>query len=269
MYFGCTRGLANVMFRYRFTEVHPAADAGSSFSHTLPELTAGESYYARVSAHHRLGYGLRRAASPTGTGARPDGGVAVPFLRPDAPLSPHWAGGAPNLELLSATELTVVCGLGAFDGGAEATKFMVQWDTAATFDSGANGEPLGTATPDATLELCSSCVTSFDLLAQELTIDGTDLLGALYTDAAILVNRKWLFRLAPSPRPTFTSIEVVPGHAVFDDFAGAFSLHLVRTSYPIRNLETGTPYFARCLVENREKGWSLPSPTVRARRART
>ena len=247
--------------RFRFTEVAVAADAGADFSHAVPELTPGEVYYARVAAHHRLGYGLRRAASPTGTGARPDGGVSAPFLAPDAPLSPYWRGGAPALELLSATELAVWCGAGGFDGGAETTKFMVQWDTAPSFDSGPGGEPLGSATPDATLELCAACVTRFDLLAQTLTIDGTDLLGALYTDAAVLVNRKWLFRLAPGPRPSFTNLTVVPGHAVFDDFAGAFSLHLVRGFYAIRRLAPGTQYFARCLALNREVGWSRPAAT--------
>jgi hypothetical protein len=248
--------------KYRFTEVEVASDAGSSFAHTLPELTPGEPYYARVAAHHRLGYGLRRDAAPSGLGSNPDGSVSVPYLAPDPPLNPWYAGGAPTLHVLSETALSVSCGLGAYDGGSEPTKFMVQWDTSPNFNSGANESPLGVATPDATLELCSSCVTSFDLLAQTLTIDGTDLLGALYTDATILVNRKWLFRLASEPAPSFVNLTVVAGHAVFDDFAGAFSLHLVGAlHHPIRHLEPGTPYYVRCFALNAEVGWSRPSHT--------
>jgi hypothetical protein len=67
---------------------------------------------------------------------------------------------------------------------------MVQWDTAPSFDSGAGGEPLGTMLPDGATALCEACVTGFDLLAQTLTLDGSDVRGLLATDAAILVNRK-------------------------------------------------------------------------------
>ncbi len=75
---------------------------------------------------------------------------------------------------------------------------------------------------------------------------------------------KWLFRLAASPVPSFLNLTVVPGHAVFDDFSGAFSLDLLGAAVTLRGLTPGTPYFARCLAKNSAVGWSRPAATVPA-----
>ncbi len=50
--------------RVKFTEVAVAADSGGGFAHTLPELTPGLTYYARVAAHNRLGCAYGRCAAP-------------------------------------------------------------------------------------------------------------------------------------------------------------------------------------------------------------
>jgi hypothetical protein len=228
--------------RFRFTLVDVPADGGSAFSHTLRELSPSKPYYARVAARNRLGFGLMRAASPSGGGSRPDGGVDVPFLKPDPPLSPYWRGGAPALELVSAMELRVTFGAGHLDGGVELTKFLVQWDTSPDFKSGPGGGPLGESSPDASLELCGACVTAFDLVAQH--------------------RRRAARRPQAAPRPSLHNLTVVSGHAVFDHFSGAFSLHLLGAAHTLRGLTPGVPYFARCLAQNRERGWGSPATTL-------
>lgn len=113
----------------------------------------------------------------------------------------------------------------------------------------------------------------FDLLSQTILIDGTDLLGSLYSDAAILINEMWLFRIAPGRYfdethvgyrkgfASFSNLTVSKDHTIYTDFQGSFSLDLLRTRHTIRNLDPGTAYFVRCFAQNQEKGWSEPSAT--------
>jgi hypothetical protein len=79
--------------RYRFQEVPVLPDDGGGFALTITELTPGETYYSRVVARNRLGYGHRRLTTPIGPGSELDGGVKVPFLKPDPPLSTYYRGG--------------------------------------------------------------------------------------------------------------------------------------------------------------------------------
>ena len=108
--------------------------------------------------------------------------MEVPFQAPDAPTSPYYVGGSPTLELYGAHELAVHCGAPAWSGGSELTKFVVEHDTKPTFNSGASGGPLGSATLDASTTICESCVTAFDLETNTLSVDDTNphMMGALY-----------------------------------------------------------------------------------------
>ena len=268
--------------RYLHKDVPVSQGDGSSFETVIPELTPGEKYYARVSAYNRLGYGARRDISPQGLGAQPDGGVEVPYQVPDAPLSPYYEGGSPTLELYGATELAVHCGAPAYSGGSELTKFVIEHDTKATFNSGESGGPLGSATLDASTTICDACITRFDLETNTLLVDGTHphMMGALYKGATILVHKRWFFTV--DANPSFSSVLVEPGHAVFKGFnldnqtdrsgypdvpdllhyhGRGYSLDLLGRHHVIRQLTPGLAYYARCFAQNQAKGWGPPATT--------
>lgn len=95
---------------------------------------AGVPYYVRAGASNEVGTGSFRASSPTS-------------LQPAAqtPSAPTHA----TMETLSDVEVVVQWEAPSLDGGEKISEYIVEWDTAATFDSAADGNPTGSAIVDA------------------------------------------------------------------------------------------------------------------------
>lgn len=95
---------------------------------------AGVPYYVRAAAVNVVGTGSFRTSSPTS-------------LQPAAqlPTPPTYT----TVRPLSDTELMVQWEGPLSDGGEAISEYVVEWDTATTFDSGSDGNPLGTTLVDA------------------------------------------------------------------------------------------------------------------------
>ncbi|CAN0444565.1 unnamed protein product, partial [Hapterophycus canaliculatus] len=95
---------------------------------------SGVPYYVRAAAINAVGVGGFRTSSPTS-------------LQPAAqtPAAPTYA----TVRPLSDTELMVQWEAPLSDGGETISDYVVEWDTAATFDSGADGSPRGSTVVNA------------------------------------------------------------------------------------------------------------------------
>lgn len=89
---------------------------------------SGVPYYVRAAAVNVVGTGKFRASSPTSL---------QPAAQPPTP--PTHA----KVRPLSDTELMVQWESPLLDGGEAISEYVVEWDTATTFDSGSDGNPLG------------------------------------------------------------------------------------------------------------------------------
>jgi hypothetical protein len=109
------------------TNVTIPAGAGAPYSHVLTDLQPGQAYYVRVSAKNARGLNQPQYSMPTN--------VLAPKQKPDVPL---------NVQLVvnSGTSLKLLWHHPDSDGGDMVTKYKIEWDTLATFDS-TNGSPLG------------------------------------------------------------------------------------------------------------------------------
>ncbi|KAJ0394096.1 hypothetical protein P43SY_010109 [Pythium insidiosum] len=118
-------------------EVSPAATTPLPLRFVISGLTPGGTYFVRVSAFHDLGFGLRRISAPAS--------LRVPFDPPTTPSSLFNPLAPPVLWLSGPTSLDVAFGPPAFSGGSPVTAYAIAWDTQPSFESGANGDPLGEA----------------------------------------------------------------------------------------------------------------------------
>lgn len=95
---------------------------------------SGVPYYVRAATVNAVGTGAFRASSPTSL---------QPAAQPPTP--PTYA----TVRSSSHTELMVQWEGPLSDGGETVSEYVVEWDTAATFDSGTDGNPLGSMIVDA------------------------------------------------------------------------------------------------------------------------
>jgi hypothetical protein len=116
--------LAANLKSYEMTDV---AD-GSPFSYVATSLTPGTLYSAQVSAFNDRGYNEPRLALP--------GALAPPKQKPDLPTQT-------SLIVNTASSLKVLWNHPASAGGDMITKYKVEWDSKASFDSGPAGAPIG------------------------------------------------------------------------------------------------------------------------------
>lgn len=114
--------------------VEPDAVIVPILSADLSTPKAGVPYYVRAAATNEVGTGSFRASSPTS-------------LQPAAqtPSGPTHA----TMETLSDVGIVVQWEAPLSDGGEAISEYVVEWDTAATFDSAADGNPTGSAIIDA------------------------------------------------------------------------------------------------------------------------
>ena len=121
-----------------FTEVDSSLvtylDGGAPFYKTISGLTAGVSYYVRVSAYNSQGYGTSAASTPTNYN---------PMEEPGAPTNVA-------LGVTSDSMITVSFDEPTDNGGDDIISYYVEWDTSSTFNSLTRSPDKGTATVDAT-----------------------------------------------------------------------------------------------------------------------
>ena len=98
---------------------------------------SGVPYYVRAAAVNVVGTGTFRTSSPTSL---------QPAAQPPTP--PTYA----TVEPLSDTELIVQWEGPLSDGGEAISEYVVEWDTATTFDSGSDGNPLGSMAVNASAQ---------------------------------------------------------------------------------------------------------------------
>ena len=75
---------------------------GSPFTYAVKGLLPGVRYYVNVVPYTSLGYGYSRPTTPAS--------MVPPFQFPSAPRSPFHSAGAPELHVVSKTELAVKWG---------------------------------------------------------------------------------------------------------------------------------------------------------------
>ena len=92
---------------------------GAPFIYTIPSLTTGIDYYARVSCYNQMGYGLPTPSSPP---------YEHPRRLPTAPTSV-------KLGVTSNSKLTVSFQLPTDIGGDPISHFKVEWDRISNFQS--------------------------------------------------------------------------------------------------------------------------------------
>jgi hypothetical protein len=233
------------------TLVAAAADSSKVLTGLLP----GTLYYTRVSARTVLGYGARQASVPDGAGAV-GSGYRVPYLKPDAPVSPWYSAGFPTLAREGDSALRVAYGAPLYDGGDRLTTFEVQWDTSASFSSGAAGAPLGSASTAATARLCNGCVDSFTLSTLTLALSGAvNFYGQLEAGQRILVGGVYTFTVA-NAQISATTIKVTSVHNALADLTAGYggSLDLYAGHYTMSSLAVGVPHYVRVFAKNQAKG---------------
>ena len=100
-----------------------------------------------VGAGNALGAGVPRSTSPAS--------LAPPRQQPDVPTNTH-------LLVYGGSSLRVLFNSPTSDGGAEITRYRVEWDTSADFDS-LDGGPLGSNTilVDPTSGAYDDCTMSY------------------------------------------------------------------------------------------------------------
>jgi hypothetical protein len=128
-------------------------DASLHKYHTINNLTPGQAYYVRVSAGNIVGFGSTQISSPASmvpayqVPGKPTSLVVTPgdteltvaFAYPRVPAHGLWCGGV-TVPDLCPTGMGYDNGVtnGEADGGNQITKYVVEWDTVPTFDSGSS-----------------------------------------------------------------------------------------------------------------------------------
>jgi len=107
-----------------------ADDGESFFTYTITGLTPGQAYFTQVSASNALGCSAPQASIPAS--------LAPPEQKPSEPLSVA-------LYVSSGQSLKVAWSHPESNGGNPITKYKIEWDEFASFDS-AGGAPRGTHT---------------------------------------------------------------------------------------------------------------------------
>ncbi|GMH48108.1 hypothetical protein TL16_g00218 [Triparma laevis f. inornata] len=102
----------------------------SFFTYTITGLTAGTPYFVRVSSFNSLGYSVPQTSIPTS--------LAPPMQNPSEPISTE-------VVVHSGQALKVLWNHPDSNGGDTITKYKIEWDSFASFDS-ASGSPLGSHT---------------------------------------------------------------------------------------------------------------------------
>ena len=116
---------------YARATVDPAFESESGkMTYVVHGLDSGESYSVRVAAVNALGAAQPRPTQPAA--------LAPPRQQPDTPTNAH-------LLVYGGSSLRVLFNAPASNGGAEITRYRVEWDTSADFDS-LDGGPLGSNT---------------------------------------------------------------------------------------------------------------------------
>jgi len=125
---------------------------GPPFSYTITGLLPGVNYYARISSYNDRGYSAPRSSNPLQ--------VAPPKQKPDVATQV-------GMIVNTASSLKVLWNHPLSDGGDTITKYKIEWDTKASFDSHVSGTALGMhdlqlATPstDCKLTPCEYVVSS-------------------------------------------------------------------------------------------------------------
>lgn len=124
---------------------------------------SGVPYYVRASALNAVGQGNFRTSSPSSLQPAPQ-----------APGVPRFA----KMMAVSNTELSVQWDSPLTNGGESITEYIVEWDTAETFDSGSDGGAKGSTLVDATAR-----ATIADVQAIRLSID-----NALYVSGSFALE---------------------------------------------------------------------------------
>jgi hypothetical protein len=108
-------------------------DGGAPFYKTISGLTAGVSYYVRVSAYNSQGYGSEAASTPTNYN---------PMEEPGAPTNVA-------LGVTSDSMITVSFDEPNDNGGDDIISYFVEWDTSSSFNSLSSAPNKGAASIDA------------------------------------------------------------------------------------------------------------------------
>lgn len=133
------------------TYVSPEAAIVPVLRADLSTPKSGVPYYVRAAATNVVGTGTFRTSSPSSL---------QPAAQP--PGAPRYA----SVSILSDTELFVQWEPPLSDGGEGITEYIVEWDQAATFDSGSDGSAKGSQLIDA-----SDRSSVADVQAVRLSID--------------------------------------------------------------------------------------------------
>jgi hypothetical protein len=133
-------------------------DATAQKYYTIEGLTTGVAYYVRVSASNSVGYGATIVSSPASAipayqvPGKPstvqvvssDAQLTVTFGYPRVPAHGLWCGGL-TVPALCPVGMGFDHGIvnGEADGGSKITKYIVEWDTVPTFNSGSSAPHAG------------------------------------------------------------------------------------------------------------------------------
>ena len=203
----------------------------------------------------------------------PDGRHAPEFSsptlqRPDGPTSLYSEDAPPHLSVHSPTALKVHIGPPVFDGGSKLTSFLIEWDKSPTFDSSplGDGSSLGSAQANAATEVCTSCVSDFDLSTNTFTYSGSDVTANL-----LIPQRKIMVHFSDdSESYTFSVLSATSGTITVssehlrvsslgnmqdqDGGLAGSNLEILGTTFIIDGLDTGRAYYVRVSSENGEMG---------------
>ncbi|RHY24892.1 hypothetical protein DYB25_008383, partial [Aphanomyces astaci] len=219
-------------------------------------------YTVQMRAANIIGVGVAAAATPTCDNtlvacvASPGLNVIITRQLPSAPLvvlPMQLVSGTGNANGFTQNTLDVLVRDGAYWHGLEAVdSFLVEWDTASTFDSANKGSvtllSTGTTSRYSLTPICPTCVTS--LHTNTLTVSTSTaglFVGRRYTIAAGTLNCVVQVATITSA----TQVAVQPGYTCLDFTSQTFSLaenDWISTTLPA--LLMGSQYFIRATAHN-------------------
>ena len=180
---------------YNFVEITDLTSGPYTF--TIENLTPDTPVYARVSPYNDLGYGKATTSLPRL--------LAAPKQKPSIPLRGQVSVG-------SSTSLRVLWHAPDSDGGDTVTKYKIEWDPKATFDSASQGLALGSDVINVSPNACDPLPCEF--LIGSLS-KGTPYYVRIYAyntygysvDAALTTPRFETPRTQPKPPVSVTLTE--------------------------------------------------------------
>ncbi|KAL7554112.1 hypothetical protein ACHAWF_017504 [Thalassiosira exigua] len=258
---------ANAAYGFEIISSPEALMEDGSIPYIIEHLVPGMKVFVRVSAGNQVGFGPRRKTAPE---------FSAPTLRrPDDPTSLYSKDAPPYLAVHSPTALEVHIGSPFYDGGSPLTSFFIEWDSSPTFASSplGDGTSLGSAQANAASQVCSSCVSGFDLLTNTFTYSGNEV-----TAKQLMPHRKisvffeddseyYTFSILSATSSTITvssqHLRVLPLSGMHNQDGGlGGDLDVLGTTFVIDGLETGRPYYVRVSSENGEMGSGKSTPTL-------